>query len=72
MLFQYVGREVTQQGYLTGSKLHAETQYSRATSLGEAPGAKLCAAIACFSSAVQRRRRSPRVINSIRALRALL
>jgi hypothetical protein len=46
--------------------------YWRATSVGDAPGARLCAAIVCFCSIVHRRRRSPRVINSIRGLRALL
>jgi hypothetical protein len=36
---------------------------SRAMSVGDAPGARLCAAIVCFCSIVQRRRRSPRGIN---------
>jgi hypothetical protein len=36
------------------------------------PGARLCAAIVCFCSVVQRRRRSPRGIKSIRRVRALL
>jgi hypothetical protein len=45
---------------------------SRATSVGETPGERLCAAIVCFCSVVQRRHRSPRGISSIRSERALL
>src|SRR4051795_7385907 len=45
---------------------------SRATSVGDAPGARLWAAIVCFCSVVQRRRRSPRGIKSIRRVGALL
>src|SRR4051794_13732892 len=45
---------------------------SRATSVGDAPGARLWAAIICFCSVVQRRRRSPRAIKSIRRVGALL
>src|ERR1700753_3060263 len=45
---------------------------SRATFVGDAPGARLCAAIVCFCSVVQRRRRSPRGIKSIRRFGALL
>src|SRR3954452_22063278 len=45
---------------------------SRATSVGDAPGARLWAAIVCFCSVVQRRRRSPRGIKSIRRDGALL
>ena len=45
---------------------------SRAMFVGDAPGAKLCAAIVCFCSVVQRRRRSPRGIKSIRRVGALL
>src|SRR3954452_22550147 len=45
---------------------------SRATSVGDAPGARLWAAIVCFCSVVQRRRRSPRGIKSIQRVGALL
>src|SRR3954454_4482496 len=45
---------------------------SRATSVGDAPGARLWAAIVCFCSVVQRRRRSPRGIKSTRRVGALL
>src|SRR3954452_18100345 len=45
---------------------------SRATSVGDAPGARLWAAIVCFCSVVQRRRRLPRGIKSIRRVGALL
>ncbi len=45
---------------------------SLATSVGDAPATKLCAAIICFCSVVQRRRRSPRGIKSIRRVGALL
>ena len=45
---------------------------SRATSVGDTPGARLCAAIVCFCSIVQRRRRSPRGIKSTRRIGALL
>src|ERR1700733_8796181 len=45
---------------------------NRATSVGDTPGTRLCAAIVCFCSLVQRRRRSPRGIKSIRRVGALL
>src|SRR5664279_4451629 len=44
----------------------------RAMFVGDAPGARLWAAIVCFCSVVQRRRRSPRGIKSIRRVGALL
>src|SRR5208337_4644774 len=45
---------------------------SRAMFVGDAPGARLCAAIVCFCSVVQRRRRSPRGIKSTRRVGAFL
>src|SRR3954447_7393678 len=45
---------------------------NRATFVGDAPGIRLWAAIVCFCSVVQRRRRSPRGIKSIRKVGALL
>src|SRR3954447_15269131 len=45
---------------------------SRATSVGDAPGARLWAAIVCFCSVGQRRRRAPRGIKSTRRVGALL
>ena len=41
-------------------------------SVCDAPSPRLCAAIVCFCSIVQRRRRSPRVINSIRGFTSAL
>jgi IS66 C-terminal element/Transposase IS66 family len=46
--------------------------YLRATMIGDVPGCRLSAAISRFCSAVQRRRRSPRVITSIGRRRALV
>src|ERR1700757_5327513 len=46
--------------------------YLRATITGDIPGRKLSAAISRFCSAVQRRRRSRPVINSMRRLRLLV
>src|SRR5580693_2168579 len=45
---------------------------SRAMFVGDAPGARLCAAIVCFCSVVHRRRRSPRGLKSTRRAGALL
>jgi hypothetical protein len=44
----------------------------RATAVGVVPGSKLSKTISRFCSGVQIRRRSPRVINSMRGRRALL
>jgi hypothetical protein len=64
LLFPYLGRSGKRSGRHTG--------FVMLTSVGEAPGERLCAAIVCFCSVVHRRRRSPRVINSIRDIAALL